>query len=197
MEKTLEERIQNTLLTAKVKMFTKLGVFALCCIIAAVICRTSFQNVWMWLIPSLLTLFPVLLGLYYGFLIKTGKMDYRVMMITDKKKHIMGGLLFHGSLTQKKYTFLYEDEGALYSFPVTRGSVINTMTVGQTYLVLFNGDHPAGADNFIEFTTLETTKEEKTTMFGERPEEESEVRTKRKTDRLAGPSDTDKKGADQ
>lgn len=165
MERTLDERTKEAFFIAKAKIFIKLGIFLVCCIAAAIICSATIRSTWAWLFPALLSLFPIGLGLYYAFLIKRDLLTHQIMQITEKKKARMEGLLLKNSLSQKRYTFEYRGADGMNSFSISRGGVFNTMKVDQTYLVLFNSSRPAGEDNFIEFTTLETSNSEKKELF--------------------------------
>lgn len=163
---SLEERKANAMQAAKGKIFIKLAVFLIACITASIICGVSMKSVWFWLIPAVVGLVPIALGTQYAYLIRKGLLAGQIMQITEKKKARLEGLFLKSSLTQKRFTFLYRDQEGFGTFSISRGGIINTMTAGQTYLVLTNANRKPGEDNFIEFTQLDMTAEEKERLFG-------------------------------
>ena len=165
MTKSLEERIASATFLVTAKIFIKLGIFAMICIVVAIAFGLYFKSAMAWVFPAALCIFPVALGGFYLFLKKRGALKYTVMMVTERNKNLVGGLFTRGSVSQKKYTFTYVEDGEPKSFTISRSSLFNTMTVGQTYIVLYNAARPAGADNFIEFTALEMSAEEKENML--------------------------------
>ena len=59
------------------------------------------------------------------------------------------------TFTRNRYYFAYEDDdGNEKTFNISRGGLLNTFAVGQTYLVLHRNSQDPSGDNFIECVSL-------------------------------------------
>lgn len=160
MEKNdAEKKIEEAFRQGKTRMFTKLAIMFLVCIIAAIVIGCSrLSSLPVVLLPLLVALLPVGMGIHYGLLFKKGNIRMTVAVITEVRRDIVGGLISGVSLSHKKYYFEYTGEdGTEESFWISRGGWLTGYAEGQAYLCLSNRNRPLGGDNFYEAVLLGNT----------------------------------------